>query len=524
MRTVAVHRADTHFSDPLLLEYLQGNRLRELYSVPPDLEGLQEICQTRKGFDPVKREALVNALRRQYRKSGIDDSKDTIGKQLAMLEKPDAYTVTTGQQIHVGLGPLYVLYKIVDVLRLAKTASKQLSCPVIPIFWMATEDHDFEEIRDMNVFGRTFRWEHPHGGAVGRLDTDGLQQLVSQVKDQFRWEGQQLKFIELLSQGYGIPNFADATRWILHQLFGMHGLVVLDGDDPVLKSLFKDVMLNELKGTHREAAQLGSNALRSMGYPLQIHVHQCNLFQLGKNTRVKLESSKDRDHKGTYISAESAEAWMDAHFSDCSPNVALRPLYQEWILPNLAYIGGAAEIRYWLQLGGYFKTYAQRMPLLIPRSSYVVLPSSVHKSMNSRDIEKYYMDLAPFSEVVEQELSDQRITLHKKLQQIQDSLKAYSNEVEQLVPGVRMAPKLNKAIDKIVDIEQFTDDMIATRMKDDPKLKKALKARERYFNADSPQERTEHWIAFAGLETDLLCQENWSIFDNLLNINHLLLD
>jgi bacillithiol biosynthesis cysteine-adding enzyme BshC len=524
MKTIQIDKAATHYADPMIMDYLSGHALQEHYDFFPKKEVLQDVVKSRSGFSQAQRDVLVQSLEEQYKSSGIDLADSPVKRQLERLRQSGCYTVTTGQQIHVGLGPMYVMYKIVDVIRLAKEVEQQAGVSVVPVFWMATEDHDLEEIKSMKVFGKSYDWTKQSGGAVGRMNTEGLRELMQSIRSDFRWDEQHLSFLDLLDKAYSLENYADASRFIVHTLFGSSGLVILDADRAELKAQFKEVMTAELKGQHKEVILASSQALADKDYPRQIHIRSCNLFHLGADSRVKLENDEKKASTGQYVSAEQASDWMNVHYQDCSPNVALRPLYQEWILPNLIYVGGPSEIKYWLQLHSIFKHYAHPMPMLIPRTSYVVLQGKGSKGLNINDMSSYYLDLEAFSQLHESELLEQADQLKEIMTGIRGGLQEYGAAFKALFTPRSIDPKLDKILGRIVDIEAVTKESLRLKMSEDPLLRKQLKIRSKYFDPLAPQERSEHWIAHAGLEDALLCQEKWSPFDNLLKINHLLLD
>jgi uncharacterized protein YllA (UPF0747 family) len=259
------------------------------------------------------------------------------------LRDENTFTVTTGHQLNIYTGPLYVIYKLVSTINLARALQKAYPDQrFVPVYWMATEDHDFEEINHFFSFGTKYEWTTSQKGAVGRFNLSDFPRipLRNAIFDQAYSEGK---------------NLSEAVRIYMHALFGAEGLVCLDADDARLKSLFAPMMEADLnQQVHEPIVRATTEKLEALGYKTQVAAREVNLFRLTENDRIRLE-------KGDSV-----------EMTDASPNVILRPLYQEVILPNLAYIGGPAEVAYWLQLKGIFDLHQVPFPILLPRNFAIV--------------------------------------------------------------------------------------------------------------------------------------------------------
>jgi bacillithiol synthase len=244
-----------------------------------------------------------------------------------------------------------LIYKITEAINLADELSKIYpEHQFLPVFWMATEDHDFKEIQSIDVLGETFSWNTNQEGAVGRFLVDDalineLQKLSEKLID--KPFGKEITQSLKDSYTYG-STLSDCTRRFIHHLFNTTSLIIIDGDDVDLKSLAKDIFELEMK------EQVGFNAIGSTntylnanGYHQQAFVREYNLFELGKNSRNRIETP-NLDLLNTP--------------EKISPNALIRPIYQEKILPNLVTIGGAGELAYWLQLKSSF----DRMGVVFP--------------------------------------------------------------------------------------------------------------------------------------------------------------
>ncbi|MHB1278905.1 MAG: bacillithiol biosynthesis cysteine-adding enzyme BshC [Bacteroidia bacterium] len=365
----------------LVLDYLAKKKeLEPFISNWPTREGFHKQIQERANF-PVDRENLVKALRRQY--SGLEPGTP-LEINLKRLEDLNTYTVTTGQQIHVFLGPMYVYWKIVSTIALARKLKQEFpENHFVPVFWMATEDHDFAEIDHLELFSRSFKWNHDRSvpGPVGRLSTEGLPELSEQILALFLREENFKKYEALFQEAYTrFGNFADATRFLVHSLFGEYGLVIIDPDDEALKKdllpIVKDELLFEKS---KERVEETSEALAKT-YSLQIHPREINLFYVSKAGRERLIKREGRIEtlNGEILGDIAAlDSWLPQKIKDISTNVVLRPVYQECILPNLAYIGGPGETAYWLQLKEVFTHFSLLFPILENRKSVFVIGEKI---------------------------------------------------------------------------------------------------------------------------------------------------
>lgn len=327
-------------------------------------------------FDAGRREVLCAAIRRQYK--GVDGFAGSAAEESLELLAGDAtFTVTTGQQVHLFLGPLYVVYKIADAIQKARMYQERWpDRRFVPVFWMATEDHDFEEIARVKAFGAEWRWDRSHGGPVGRLGLEGLQPILdaldTRISDpQARPEWEALKDIY-----NGSPTLAAATRKLVHRYFGKYGLLCIDPDDAVLKQQFQaDMQAELLLGRYSKAVQRSTDSLAERGVPPAAAVRNPNLFMLdaaGMRRRIARVEEGFRLFPGEEPAAEeSLSTLLQQAPERFSPNVLFRPLYQERILPNVAYIAGPSEYIYWCQTRELFAEAGMAKPALVRRRSFI---------------------------------------------------------------------------------------------------------------------------------------------------------
>ncbi|MPR33820.1 bacillithiol biosynthesis cysteine-adding enzyme BshC [Salmonirosea aquatica] len=343
---------------PLLLDYLdQKPELNDFYTVFPSLDEAKQAIQQRTNFDPAKRQTLVEILSKQY--AGISNPPD-----FSLLQNETTFTVTTGHQLNIFTGPLYVIYKIVTTVNLARVLKETYpDYDFVPVYWMASEDHDFAEIASFNLFGQKYTWSGTPRGAVGRLDPKELETILNQLPEA----------VPIFRKAY-LKNetLAGAVRCYMHELFGKKGLVTLDADDAALKSHFLPVIEDELFNQTSGGLVAETTArLEKLGYHTPIHAREINLFYLTEGLRERIIRAEGTFKIiNTNLQFTEAEIRQEAteHPERFSPNVVLRPLYEEIILPNLAYIGGPSEVPYWLQLKDVFDHYKVPFPMMIPRN------------------------------------------------------------------------------------------------------------------------------------------------------------
>ncbi len=327
-------------------------------------------------FADQSRKILVSALNRQYAQSGIEVN------HLDRLLSPHAFTVTTGHQLTLLAGPLYFVVKILEVIKLAEELNALYpASEVIPVFWMASEDHDFEEIQSANVFNRNLRVDYEQRGPVGRFSVEKLDEFKAEILSLFG-EDKREEIGKILEE-YSGENLSIATRKLVHHLFGERGLIIVDGDDLELKQLFAPIMLEELKQGASETAVLKTNAaLEVDGFKIQVHPRPINLFYIENGLRERIERTATGFSAGDkQCSEHELYSLLEADPTHFSPNVILRPVYQETVLPNLAYVGGAGEISYWLQLKGVFDLYNIVYPIIQVRNSVLWMDKTTLKRM-----------------------------------------------------------------------------------------------------------------------------------------------
>ncbi|MBX3101962.1 MAG: bacillithiol biosynthesis BshC [Bacteroidetes bacterium] len=368
----------------LVADYLAGKpELSPLYTFPAMDPDWETVMAARARY-PVDRSRLVAALRRQLQPLGL--SERAAGNLDALLN-PQTFTVTTGQQAGLAGGPLYTWYKALSTLQLVQRLQQVYpGHRFVPVFWMAGEDHDADEVNHIwTGWEQPLRYSASIAGAVGRHVTE-------------------IRSLPLLPEAYwqhyqAHRTWGRAFQSLLQAVLGPYGMLVLDPDDRLLKEVFAPVASREL--TEAIVAQGMDQAnirLQELGYPLQLKHRPLNLFYLTEGRRSRLIADN-----GHYWAQDTPLHWthtqllaeLDAHPERFSPNAALRPVYQESVLPNLAYIGGHAELAYWLQLKPVFDALGIFYPVLLPRLSALALRSAEADMLNTLEVGLDYVLQAP---------------------------------------------------------------------------------------------------------------------------------
>jgi bacillithiol biosynthesis cysteine-adding enzyme BshC len=381
---------DTGYFSNLVCDYLrQAEKLSPFYrSFPSDAAFLTHAKERNKQFSKTHRRVLAEVLKEQYQ--NIETSSAT-EQAIQLLAEENTVTVTTGHQLNLFSGPLYFLYKIISTINLSEKLTESYNdINVVPVFWMATEDHDFEEINHFTLNGKKFKWNPKRyadnaNGAVGRFTTEGLEDVLKLLKAELGVGHQAEYLVKLFEDAYINHNtLAEATRYLANELFAEYGLVIIDADHPKLKQLFVPTILDELKNeTSFIEVSKTSKQLEAISYPVQVTAREINLFYLTETSRERIVNVD-----GVYGVVDSDKIWntnqdlydeVAKNPERFSPNVIMRPLYQETILPNICYIGGGGELAYWFELKSYFDEVNTPFPILLLRNSVLLKTNKQQK-------------------------------------------------------------------------------------------------------------------------------------------------
>jgi bacillithiol biosynthesis cysteine-adding enzyme BshC len=383
MKVQYIEYHETDCFSPTVIRYLnRDEKIKPFINQFPDLESFKKIISERK-FNG-DRNNLVAVLKAQYQ--NITPQSEFLISNISALQSDQTFTITTGHQLNIFTGPLYFIFKIVTAINLAKSLKKDFpNQNFVPVYWMATEDHDFEEINHTYIGGKKISWKLNAAGATGRLNTKTILQALNEYKGVLGLSPNAEKLASLVSKAYtDFTSLADATRYLVNELFGDYGLVILDADDSSLKRQFAATIEKDMIGQHSfRTITDKSKKLEELSIHAQVNPREINFFYLTDDLRERIvfENGKYQVLNAEIsFSEQELKEEIKAYPERFSPNVVMRPLYQEVVLPNLAYVGGGGELAYWLQLKANFDFYKVDFPLLILRNSAMLADEKVeHK-------------------------------------------------------------------------------------------------------------------------------------------------
>lgn len=364
----------TYFFSSLIADYLaDAATIKPFYQYRPDHEGILQAIEQRKQTT-TDRATLVDVLQRQYQHL---PEQALVSENITALLQENTFTVCTAHQPNLGTGYLYFVYKILHAIKLANELNgKHPEYHFVPVYYIGSEDNDLDELGTFRYGGRKFVWDAAgQTGAVGRMNTASLKPLLDDLFKLLGPPGEHLDTLKnMLTTAYlEHDNISDATQYLVHSLFGQYGLVVINPDEAALKKNFIPVMEDDLlQHSALPIVIRTTEALDKAGYKTQAFPRPINLFYLKDDIRERIEY---QDEKWTVINKDiswNKEALLDElynHPERFSPNVILRGLYQETILPNVVFIGGGAEVAYWMQLQPVFRHYGVFFPVIMLRQS-----------------------------------------------------------------------------------------------------------------------------------------------------------
>jgi bacillithiol biosynthesis cysteine-adding enzyme BshC len=350
--------------------------LSKFYQFTPDAEGIDKAIGDRQKF-PVSRPLLVESITRQY---GDLDTTEAVNQNIQLLLSNDTFTVTTAHQPNLMTGYLYFIYKILHAIKLTEQLStKHPDKKFVPVYYMGSEDNDLDELGTFKFRDDRYTWDGGgQKGAVGRMDTSTLKPLLQQL---FRFWGppgpdadQLQKVVTTAYTRY--KTMGGATRYLVNELFGKYGLVIVDPDDAALKSAFIPVMEDELLHSPSIALAQAQTQVLEQNYKSQLFPRPINLFYLLDGVRERIERQEDTWvvlNTDYTFSREALLTELHQHPERFSPNVVLRPAFQCAILPDVVFIGGGAEVAYWLQLKTVFSHHDIFYPAILLRQSVLWL-------------------------------------------------------------------------------------------------------------------------------------------------------
>jgi bacillithiol biosynthesis cysteine-adding enzyme BshC len=432
------YRQTNHFSKTVLDYIDQSPELKPFFVYPPSLNGIKKAIEDRKKFN-YNRDVLVNELRKQYAPVTVSEKTKS---NIEALASKNTFTFTTAHQNNIFTGPLYFVYKILHTIQLAEYCKANLpEYNFVPVFYIGSEDADLDELNNIHIGGEKLVWNTKQTGAVGRMKVDKeLIKLIGSMEGQLSVLPYGNEIVGLMKKCYKEGDTIQSSTFkIVNELFGEYGLVVLLPDNTELKRqmipIFKDDLLNQTaSGIVEETAGRLDNA----GYKVQANPREINLFYLKDNIRERIEKVN-----GEWRVVSGKEKFSEAellgelteHPDRFSPNVILRGLYQETILPNLAFIGGGGETAYWLQLKDLFDHCKVPFPMLVLRNSFLVVENKWQERISKLGftIEDFFLSQEELLNRIVMNESKNEVKLNgslSALEQLYESFKKQASSVD----------------------------------------------------------------------------------------------
>ena len=370
---------DTNQFGKLFVDYTQQKKnLKNLISEYPKIENFEKQIKVKfENFDHSIRPTIKTIIENQYKGIALNNIQK---RNLKSILNKNTYTVTTGHQLNIFTGPLYFIYKILSTINLTEILKKKYpKYDFVPIYWMATEDNDFDEINNFYCSGRIFKWNSNQSGCVGDFNTDSINNTIEQLDLEILNYKSYSDIISIVKNSYlKSNNLAEATRKFVNELFKQYGLLIIDSNNKELKSKFSKIIRSELlENLTYNNSKKYTSLIKELGYKVQVNnPREINLFYIENGIRERIIKKKNN-----FFTNDKVKSWTEKEILNelklfperFSPNVLLRPLYQEFILPNLCYVGGPSEICYWLQLKSVFEASNISYPILLNRNSALLI-------------------------------------------------------------------------------------------------------------------------------------------------------
>ena len=495
--------SSTQMFSKLINDYLEGKgSAHEFVQYAPNLEGYRAAIEGRKKH-PINRGLLFDILTKQYANL---PQENAVNNQITLLNKENTFVVTTAHQPNLFTGPLYFFYKIIHAIQLASSLKAAFpECNFVPVYYMGSEDADLEEVGSYNLDLKNYQWATKQTGAIGRMQVDdALLILLKQLESYWTIFPQGQKALEILKEGYQKgKTISEATLSFVHAFFGSKGLLVLQPDDAALKAAFIPVMEKELLTGFSHQAIQPTIATLSKDYHVQSEGRSLNLFYLKDHLRARIEKQGDQyivvDTPMHFTEAEII-AELHQHPERFSPNVILRGVFQETVLPGVVFVGGGGELAYWMELKNVFQAVGVHYPLLQLRNSFLLMSHKQAEQWSAMQFEE--QDL--FKPILELEIAyvkkhtNTKLDLQDQLNQLSSLYTNIKNQALQVDAslGAHAENLTHQANAKLVALEKKM--LRAERRKQAVAIQRIHRIKKELFPLDNLQERVEHFSKWVG--------------------------
>ncbi len=488
----------------IVIDYISNiPLLKPFYSHFPNLEGIEKAIEERNKF-PTDRSLLVNHLKNQYNNLEINSK---VSSNIDSLESNNTFTICTAHQPNIFTGHLYFIYKIVHAIKLADYLNENFpKQKFVPVFYVGSEDADLEELGEVSVNGKKYEWKTEQSGAVGRMKVDkSLLNIIDSIANQVEVLPFGKEIMQKVRSAYTLDELIErATLKFVNELFGEYGLIILLPDNADLKKSFAPILKNELE--NKFSADKVTETIKRFPekYKIQTAGRDINLFYLLDNTRERIEAEGDSfviANSELKFSKNEMQEELKSHPERFSPNVVLRPVFQEWILPNVAFIGGGGELAYWLELKSVFEESKVPMPVLVLRNSYLILKRKHVERLKkmSFEPEDLFEDTQYLIKDVVLQLTEYSLSLEseiKELKKLYKNIEQKSGMVDSTLINHTNA-LFQKAEDKLLKLEKKM--VRAEKRKHSNQIQQITDLKNEVFPNDNLQERVDNLIPFYAL-------------------------
>ncbi|MBK8920810.1 MAG: bacillithiol biosynthesis cysteine-adding enzyme BshC [Saprospirales bacterium] len=498
-KTLVPYPSVTQLSKTDIAYATQDPALAPFYHLAP-LPGSFSTAIASRANVPVDRDLLTRVLKNQY--EGLPNTAG-VHEQLIALGRPDTFTVTTAHQPSLLLGPLYFIYKAITTINLAATVQKSTGKQIVPVFVLGSEDHDLEELNHIRIFNKTLRWEPGLTGPVGLMPSTTLAPVLEELRPILGESAQAQALWSMLQESYSrFDTFAEATQALLHACFGRFGLLVLNMNHPDLKRRFIPVMRDDLTAhTANKLVNETIGQLHTLGFKGQAAPRTINLFYLlpGQRERIVEADGQYRVlNTGLTFTKTAILEELDLHPERFSPNVVLRPLYQELILPNLAYVGGGGELAYWLERRSLFGHFNIPYPILIRRNSVLWFDKdSIKRSLKFEfPRHRYFEDTEALIRAYIDSHADAEINLQAEIDALRKIYDHLAQKAHSIDPTLENAVRADE-VKTVGHLQQWESRLVrAEKQKHEVVLNQLRSLKEKLFPGGGLQERTDNFIPY----------------------------
>ena len=485
---------------PIVIEYLhQEEKIKPFIEHAPCIDGIKSAINARKNY-PTDRMLLVNELKKQYDGFALTPLQSA---NIEALLSEDTFTICTAHQPNIFTGHLYFIYKIFHAIKLAEALKQQLQeYNFVPIYYMGSEDADLDELGHVIIEGKRYEWKTTQSGAVGRMKVDkAFVALIDEMEGQLSVHPHGKELVYLFRQCYRVGvTIQQATLLLVHELFKSYGLLVLVPDNGNLKRPFNPVVHKEL--TDAFSFPLVQQTIARLGehYKVQAGGRPINLFYLYENIRERIELEHGHYkvvNTQKIFSRDELSQEVEEHPERFSANVILRAVFQEMILPNVAFIGGGGELAYWLELKEVFAAVSVPYPVVVLRNSFMLVNDQ--QRLLAEKLGFDVRDLfAPVNELMTRVVSrhDVQLTLVKE----KAELSLFYNKL--LSTATKIDASLSdhvKALEAqhLRRLDELEKKMLrAEKRKHDAELRQLQKLKDQLFPNNGLQERVENFASF----------------------------